>query len=248
MSDGVSIGSISGGNNQIGGSGGTFSQVVGGPPAEEEAHGRRGGRERAPEHTLYAFADIVGYSKLSARLQKTSQDYLASVLNGGIADVDVSPESVAWQDQGDASMLKFPASTDVGKVLAGMPRYLDEELLDRNRDLQPHAGTRIRLAFTMGVSAPGAMGRVGEAPIAVARLVNWGPFREAMTNADGARVGVIIDDHLYGQYVRQRFRADNNPADYAKARILYADKDFDATAWVRILGYTGEQVEPLLGG
>jgi hypothetical protein len=174
--------------------------------------------------------------------------YLASVLNGGIADADVSPESVAWQDQGDASMLKFPPSTDVGKVLAGMPRYLDEELLDRNRDLQPHAGTRIRLAFTMGVSAPGAMGRVGEAPIAVARLVNWGPFREAMTNADGARVGVIIDDHLYGQYVRQRFRADNNPADYAKARILYADKGFDATAWVRILGYTGEQVEPLLGG
>lgn len=246
MSDGVAIGNISGGNNQIGGSGSKFSQVFGGPPTSEPEEARRRDGHR-PEHALHAFADIVGYSHLTARLQKISQDYLASVLRAGIAEMDVPPELVAWQHQGDASMLKFPADTDAGKLLAEMPRYVNYELLARNQDMTPQARTRIRMAFTMGVSEPGATGLAGEAPIAVARLVNWAPFRRAMTEAAHAQVGVIIDDHLHGQYVRQGLRADINPSDYIPVRISYADKGFEAAAWVQLFGCTGEQAAALLG-
>lgn len=241
MSDSIHV---SGNNNLVGGRDAAISQVNGGPPAPEEARGRRG---RAPEHALYAFADIVGYSQLSARLQKTSQDYLASVLDDGIAEADVPPELIAWQDQGDASMMMFPADADAGRVLAVMPRFLNDELLARNQDMAPHARTRIRIAFTMGVSLPGATGLAGEAPIAVARLVNWPPFRHAMAAATHAQVGVIIDDHLHGQYVRQRFRADIGSSDYVPVRVSQADKGFDAAAWVRLFGYTAEQVAGLLG-
>jgi hypothetical protein len=240
MSDSINV---SGSNNQVGGRGSTLNQVFGVPPASEEARGRRG---HAPEHALYAFADIVGYSQLTARLQKASQDYLASLLNDGIAEADVPPELVAWQDQGDASMMKFPSDSDAGKILAMMPRFLNDELLARNEDMAPHARTRIRVAFTMGVSLPGATGLAGEAPIAVARLVNWTPFRHAMTKATDAQVGVIMDDYLYRQYVRQGFRADINPGDYIPTRVSYADKGFDAAAWVKFFGYTGEQVAGLL--
>lgn len=246
MSDGVSIGNLSGSNNQVGGAGSTFHQVYDGPPPSVEARGQRGQGGRSPEHALYAFADIVGYSQLSARLQKASQDYLATVLDEGVAEAGVLSGHVSWQDQGDASLMTFPADTDVAKVLAVMPRYLNDELLARNQDMAPHARIRLRVAFTMGVSVPGATGWAGEAPIAVARLVNWVPFRHAMTRAADAQVGVIIDDHLYGQYVRQGFRADINPGDYVRARISYADKGFDAVAWVKLFGYTGEQVAGLL--
>jgi hypothetical protein len=242
MSDSIHV---SGNNNLVGGRGSTISQVYGAPPAPEEARGRHG---RAPEHALYAFADIVGYSQLTARLQKSSQDYLASALDDGIAEADVPPELVAWQDQGDARMMMFPADADAGRVLAVMPRYLNDELLARNQDMAPHARTRIRVAFTMGVSVPGATGLAGEAPIAVARLVNWVPFRHAMTAAAHAQVGVIIDDHLHGQYVRQPFRADMSSRDYVPARVSHAGKGFDAAAWVRLFGYTAEQVATLLGG
>jgi class 3 adenylate cyclase len=243
MSDGVTIHNLSGGNNQIGGSGSTFSQVIGGPSASEQAGGRHG---RAPEHGLYVFADIVGYSKLTVRLQKVSQDYLARLLDDGVAEADVSPGLLAWQDQGDARMTKFPSDVDAGKILAVLPRLVNDELLARNGDMAPHARMRIRMAFTMGTSVPGATGLVGEAPIAVARLINWDPFRHAMTKAAQVQVGVIIDDHLHAQYIRQGFRADLDPRDYTAARVSYPDKGFDAAAWVKLFGWTGERVAEVL--
>lgn len=241
--DGFIYGNISGGINQIGGSGNTVNAGLAGPPVREEARGRHGS---APEHALYAFADIVAYSRLDARLQGISQDYLAKALNDGVSEAGVSPEFVAWQDQGDARMMKFPVGMDAGRVLAVLPRHVNQELLARNQDMVPRARMRIRVAFTMGVSVPGATGLVGDAPIAVARLVNWTPFRRAMAEATRAQVGVIIDDHLFGQFVRQRFRADNNPGNFTRARISDVGKGFDAVAWVELFGYAGEEVAPLL--
>ena len=250
MSDEIRIGSVSGQGFQIGGHGNqqhnTFGatwpaeQATADPPVAEPGRG-------VPVSSLYAFADIVGYSKLSARLQKMSQDDLASLLDVSLAEAGIRPDLVEAQDQGDARLLRFPSHAEPGRVLAVMPRHLNDELLARNQDMAPHARTRIRIAFTMGVSLPGATGLAGDAPIAVARLVNWAPFRHAMAAAAHAQVGVIIDDHLHGQYVRQRFRADTGSRDYVPVRVSQADKGFDAAAWVRLFGYTAEQVAGLLG-
>lgn len=243
MNDSIKIENITGGNNQVGGSGSTFDQIV----ASEARHGASGRPAGgSPEHELHAFADIVGYSHLNARLQKVSQDYLASVLDDSMAEAGVLPELVSGQDQGDASLLMFPTGTDIAKVLAVMPRYLNDELLARNQDMALHARIRIRVAFTMGVSVRGGTGLVGGAPIAVARLANWAAFRHAMTEAAQAQCGMIMDDHLYGEYVRQRFRPDINPDDYVPAHISYADKGFEAAAWVKLFGYSGGQVAALL--
>lgn len=239
------IGSMSGSNIQVGGTGNAISQGSYEPPASG-LEGTRGRRGSAPEHLLYAFADIVGYSKLPVSLQRLAQEYLASVLAGGVTQAGVSPELVDWQDQGDARMMTFPAGTDAGSVLAEMPRYVHDELLDHNQYMELPARMRLRMAFTMGVSEPGATGRVGAAPIAVARLVNWGKFRRLISETADAYVGVIMDDHLYGQYVRQSFRSGIDPNDYAPAHISNADKGFEADAWVRIFRFTGEKVAALL--
>ena len=124
----------------------------------------------SPVSALYAFGDIVGYSKLNARLQEESQDRLARALDRSLAEAGVRPDTVMPQDQGDARLLRFPASTDVAKVLAIMPHYLNGDLLARNEDLAPHARMRVRLSFTMGPAMPGKTGLAGEAPIAVVRL------------------------------------------------------------------------------
>jgi class 3 adenylate cyclase len=234
---------VSGNQNQVATRGSTVSQVIGAADIEEHASRYPSGAAR---HLLHAFADIVGYSQLTARLQKVSQDYLASVLDDSMAEAGVQPELVARQDQGDAILLTFPTGTDAARVLATMPRYLNDELLDRNQDMAPHARIRIRTAFSMGVSMPGGTGLVGQAPITVARLANWATFRHAMTGAAQAQCGVIIDDHLHGEYVRQRFRPDIDPGEYVPAHVAYADKGFNASAWVKLFGYSGQQVAALL--
>lgn len=249
MSGKFNIGPISGSGIQIGDSNvlNQHQAPPGNTRAAGEAAGPAAGAPGQPEHGLYAFADIVGYSKFGARLQRDSQEYLADLLDAGLAEAGVQPGQVTTQDQGDARMLWFVPGTDAAKVLAVLPRYLNDELLARNEDMAPHARMRVRLSFTMGVAAPGRTGLAGAAPIAAARLSNAAVFRNAMTAAPRAQCGVIIDDHLHGEYVRQGFRADINPDDYASVHVSHPDKGFEATAWLKLFGYSSWQVAALLG-
>jgi hypothetical protein len=143
-------------------------------------------------------------------------------------------------------MLAFPPEADTAKVLAAMPRVVNEELGARNADMAEHARIRVRLAFSMGASMRGASGLAGAAPIAVARMNSSDVFRSAMRAAPRAHCGLIIDGYLYEQWVRQRFRADIDPGDFASVRIRDSDKGFDEMAWLKLFGYSGEKVAELL--
>jgi hypothetical protein len=249
MSDEIRIGSVSGQGFQIGGHGNQQhnnfgatwlpEQPAADPSADEPGRG-------VPVSALYAFADIVGYSKLSARLQKMSQDDLADLLDVSLAEAGIRPDLVEAQDQGDARLLRFPPHAEPGRVLAVMPRHLNDELLARNQDMAPHAQIRIRLSYTMGVALPGGTGLAGAAPIAVVRLGNSDILRRAMAAAPGVQCGVIIDNYLHGEYVRQGFRADISPDDFVPVRVSNPEKGFDASAWMKLLGYSRQQIAELL--
>jgi hypothetical protein len=247
--DQINTGPVSGQNVQIGGRGNTMNA------APEPAASRPPGAAAWPDHesagwpvsALYAFGDIVGYSTLNARLQEESQDRLTRVLDRSLAEAGVRPEIVTPQDQGDARLLSFPSDTDVARVLAVMPQYVNSDLLARNEDLAPHALMRIRLSFTMGPAMPGKTGHAGEAPIAVVRLSNFTGFRDAMTATPHSNCGVIMDDYLYRSYVRQNFRPDMNAGEYVAVHVSVPEKRFEAEAWIRLFGCSPQYVASLLG-
>lgn len=251
MGDETRIGSVSGQGFQIG-SGNQQTNIFNAPQdRSEQPAGRPADTDRArrgPASALYGFADIVGYSRLSARLQKLAQDDLADLLDVSLAEAGVRPELVEAQDQGDARLLMFPPHTEPGRVLAVMPRHLNDELLARNQDMAPHAQMRVRLSYTVGVAVPGATGLAGAAPIAVVRLANSDIFRRAMAAAPAVQCGVIIDSYLHGEYVRQGFRADISPDDYVSVHVSNPEKDFEASAWMKLLGYSHRQMLALLPG
>jgi hypothetical protein len=240
-SDEINIGTVAGGNNQIG-RGNTMN--LGSAPAPAPAASWAPGTAQRPSQatggspvsTLYAFADIVGYSNFKARLQEESQDRLTKVLDRSLAEAGVGPDAVTPQDQGDARLLIFPADTDVVKVLAVMPRYLNGDLLARNEDLAAHARMRVRLSFTMGPATPGKTGMAGEAPITVVRLANSRVFRSAMATAEESNCGVIMDSYLYHGFVRQNFRPDMGAEEYFAVHVSEPEKSFEADAWIRIFG------------
>jgi hypothetical protein len=242
VGDHISTGSISGEGHRIGSSGNTYNigatpdQQV--SPESQDAYPLR--------QALYAFADIVTYSQLTTRLQRISQQDLRGLLDTALTQAGVQPEQVVPQDQGDARLLWFPGGADVARVLALMPRYLNDSLNDRNEDMAPHARMRVRLSFTMGAGEPAATGLTGKAVVAAVRLGNSGVFRRAMSAAPDAQCGVIMDSHLHDEYVGQNFRPDMNPDDYAQTLISDPDKGFEATAWMKLFGYSGQQVADLL--
>jgi len=226
----------------VGGRGNTYNTEAAIPRNAPRQRPAGGG----PVHTLYAFTDIVGWSGLSARLQALSTSDLAEFLTLGLGDVNLDPDQVEVQDQGDARFITFPVETDPAEVLAKLPGRMDRELAARNRDMAAHARMRVRMAFSMGASEPGATGRVGQAAITVARLVNSDILRSVVNKANEVQCGVIIDSYLYEQCVQQRFRADLDPADWAPVHVTVAKKNFDAPAWIRLVGSTGNQLRGLL--
>ena len=98
----------------------------------------------------------------------------------------------------------------------------------------------------MGISVQGRSGLVGNAPVAVVRLANSAVFRRAIGATPQADSGVIMDDYLYGQYVRQDFRWDMNAAEYLPVRVDEPAKDFTAAAWLRVPGYSPDQLAALI--
>jgi hypothetical protein len=243
MGENIYVGNNSGSIDQIGGRRTTYQDHAEPVSGTRPASGTQDG---SPSHALYIFADIVGYSQLHARLQKISQDDLAAALDGGLTESGVQSERVVAQDQGDARLLTLPHGTDVGNVLAVLPRHMNDALAARNADMAPRARMRVRMSFAIGVSEPGRTGLVGAAPVRVARLVNADIFRHAMKEAPRVQCGVIIDDHLHAEYVQQRFRADIDPDDYVQVQVSISEKGFHAVAWIRLLGYSGRRAASLL--
>lgn len=200
----------------------------------------------SPVSSLYAFADIVGYSRLNVSQQEDSQDRFARILDHSLTEAGILPAAVMTQNQGDARFLGFAADTDAARILAVMPRQFHADLRVRNNDLAAHARLRVRLSFAMGPAVPGKTGLAGEAPVTVVRLSNSAIFRRAIQAVPQAHLGVIMDDYLFRQYVRQGFRSDLNPEDYLPVQVSDPEKHFEAAAWIRIPGCSPQRLRPLI--
>ena len=191
--------------------------------------------------SLYAYADIVCYSRLNAYQQAECHERLARVLDEGLADAGVCPDSVHTQDHGDAQLLTLPEGTEISRVLAVMPRRVDDKLRARNTDTALHARMRVRLAFATGPSTTERTAHADNASITVVRLCNAPTLREAMTAKPGAHLGVIIHGSLYREYVLQASRPDIGTDEYLGAHVSLPEKGFEAAAWIRLVGYPAQE-------
>jgi hypothetical protein len=194
--------------------------------------------------SLHGFADIVAYSHLSPYQQAECQERLLAIIDASLRDAGVRPDCMSVQHQGDACMLTFPNDNlDVSRVLAVMPRHFHDELSAYNRDRSARARLRVRLAFAMGPTAPGVIGRTGSTPITVVRLNNASALRAAMTAQPEAQLGLIVEDDLYRKHVAQEFRPDLAADDYVEVRVSDPVKEFDQHAWIRLVGYPASAID-----
>lgn len=193
--------------------------------------------------SLHGFADIVGYSRLTPAQHAESQERLVRIINASLRDAGVRPDCMSVQHQGDACMLTFPNDDlDVSRVLAVMPRRFNDELRASNRDVAAHVRLRVRLAFAMGPSGAGVIGRTGSVPITVVRLNNASALRAAMEAEPDAHLGVIVEDDLYRKHVAQEFRPDLAVDEYAEVHVSDPGKNFEQDAWIRLVGYRASAI------
>jgi hypothetical protein len=162
------------------------------------------GYER-PAVRLCMSVDVEKYSRHSTPATKRTQTRLLEVLTGALRNIGFDDGQVAVQASGDGRFLVFPPGIDETVAIPGLVEGLQTSLRHVNQDLGPQARVRLRVAFHRGVVEAAPNGFVGDASIAVHRILDCRPLREALTEAATADFALIVPEFLYRDVIAQNY-------------------------------------------
>lgn len=141
-------------------------------------------------------ADVSGYSRRinaeTERIQSELVDLLSRARRAaGIADPAVRP-----QPQGDGQFTVLPVGIDESKVIPLMLAELGAGLRELNA-AETADPLRMRVALHRGLIKEGRNGWIGAAPIAVHRILDSPPLRDALSAHRAADFVLGVPDVLY---------------------------------------------------
>jgi class 3 adenylate cyclase len=170
----------------------------------------------------YSGRDNLGHLELRKALRQ--------VCDEAFARIGASPE--ASQDQGDAFLILIRPDVAKARLVSDLVRELVIALRLSNRNWLPEARMRLRVALHAGEVLPDGAGYGGESIVAVMRLLDADPLRNALKTAPDD-LAVIVSDQIYRDVVRQQYRGID-PSDYAAVHV--SRKEFSQPAWIRVPG------------
>jgi hypothetical protein len=180
-------------------------------------------------------ADVVGYSQRhhdeSEVLQRDLVEVLGRARNAaGIRDSEVSP-----QPQGDGQFTVLPVGIDESAVIPAMLGELGARLIDRDRGRPAEQRMRLRVALHRGLVKEGANGWIGNAPIAVHRILDSEPLREAVRNHPAATFALGVPDVLYRDVIQAQ-PAGRPPlaSDFEEMTVDLPAKNFVERGWLYV--------------
>jgi hypothetical protein len=191
------------------------------------------GMASVPGVRLCMAADIEHFSRFrtpeSARAQQRFVDLLAAAReHAGIA-----ASGVELQESGDGQFAVLPPALDETVVIPRLVEGLWHALAHTNADLSEHARLRVRAAFHRGNLRPGANGWVGESAIAVHRLLDSAPVREALAANPRTDFALIVPDTLYRDVIAQGY--EGLPPDaFRRVTVELPEKSFAEIAHVYV--------------
>jgi hypothetical protein len=178
-------------------------------------------------------SDVAGYSRRSNAETKRIQSDLVDVLSrarqaAGIADAKVRPQA-----QGDGQFTVLPVGVDESVVIPRLVAAVGRELRRRNAGMGEDGRMRVRLALHRGLIKEGRNGWIGAAPIAVHRIVDCDPLREALTGHPGADFVLGLPDALYRDVIVPA-EEPPGPDDFTAMPVELPKKGFVEHCWLHI--------------
>lgn len=143
--------------------------------------------------------DIVGYSVRSSPAQVLLQKRLRECRSGVFADLGVMGE-VATQDAGDGFYAFFPERIDLPSTLTRLLSSWKERVGEDNRIYRDRM--RLRLAATVGPTAPSQLGFRENTIVELSGLLNSTAARSAVAASPAADLVVLVSGRLYDDVVR----------------------------------------------
>jgi len=177
-------------------------------------------------------ADVSGYSRRGNAETERIQTEIVELMSrarraAGIADGAVNP-----QPQGDGQFTVMPVGIDESTVIPTLLRELDVALRELNQSDSP---MRLRVALHRGLIKEGRNGWIGAAPIAVHRILESPPLREALREHAGADFVLGVPDVLFRDAI-VHFVEPPRSDDFTPMLISMPEKDFVEHGWLHVPG------------
>jgi hypothetical protein len=185
------------------------------------------------DRRLLVAVDAMGYGSGTDRDHFAVQAGLTKVLEVAAANAGLRRDLWLTQQAGDGELAILPRDEPEPVVVDQYVRHLDEALAAHNAD--PASGRRIRLrmAVHFGAAMRADNGYAGQGVVAVSRLVDSPPVKQALANAPDASLAVILSRQIYDDVVRQG-HISVPEAEFIKVGVQV--KEYRDEAWVRVVG------------
>ncbi|WP_405095139.1 hypothetical protein [Micromonospora sp. NBC_01412] len=178
-------------------------------------------------------ADVSGYSRRGTAAAEQVQRDLVALLSlarraAGVSDSDVTP-----QPQGDGQFTVLPVGIDEAVVISRLVCGLERHLRELNTGREPADRLRLRVALHRGLVKAAANGWVGVAAVAVHRILDSPPLREALAARPAVDFVLGLPDVLFQDVIAHATQPPM-PADFVPVTVDLPAKDFVEHGWLYV--------------
>lgn len=175
--------------------------------------------------------DVEAYSRFTNVEAVRVQERLIVMLRRVRAYAGIEEAEVGLQPSGDGQFAVLPSGIDESVVIPGLVAGLSFALRDANADLTARAQLRLRVALHRGLLGQAANGWVGNAAIAVHRLLDSAPLRVALRTRQQAEFALLVSDVLYRDVIAHGYQG-LAPGLFQATGVDVPAKRFNEQAWL----------------
>lgn len=196
------------------------------------------------ERRLLVAVDAVGYGRGNDQDHFAMQGGLKTVLNEAASAAKLDRSRWSLQGAGDGELAILPVDEPEPLVVDAYARQLDVRLTTHNAALPAERRIQLRMAVHFGAAMSAENGYAGQGVVAVSRLVDSPPVREALLAAPDATLVLALTRQVFEDVVRQG-HVSFSAADFTRVPVQV--KEFQDEAWIRLFG-THSAAAPGSGG
>ncbi|MER5322921.1 hypothetical protein [Streptosporangium roseum] len=175
--------------------------------------------------------DIVSYGTRDDRDQRAAQRNFIHLLDEAAENAGLNRKKWFTQSSGDGEFAILPGREPEQRVVDDFVRQLDSALGHHNAGVLPSTRIRLRVAIHVGVISPADNGIAGAAAVAVGRMVDCGPLREAIAAAEPADLALIVSDEIYRGTIAGRLTTWRDD-DFHEVTVQV--KELTTRAWIHV--------------
>jgi hypothetical protein len=177
--------------------------------------------------------DVVSYSSRGPAAAERVQHDLVRILADGRSAAGIGPDDVVPQPQGDGQFTVLPVGLDEAAAIPRLLRGIGVALAARNA--VEHADRmRLRVALHRGLVKEADNGWVGRAAVAVHRILDSQPLRDALAEHPGADYVLGVPDVLFADVLSTGDHPP--PASFRPITVDLPNKNFLEQAWLHVPG------------